>query len=187
MDTRARILDAAKHLFQQRGYHGVGTAEILAIAKAPKGSMYHHFPEGKEQIAIEVVRTIQDAVLDQLRRLHAQRLSTAEITRSLARNMAQWLKATKWREGTLLNSVAAGSIPDLPKLHAAIRSALHLWQTEIAKLLRHDGWPPATAERLAHTTLATLEGAMLCARIAQSERILTQAAETIAAVLERPS
>jgi TetR/AcrR family transcriptional repressor of lmrAB and yxaGH operons len=48
---RERILRAALSHFQRHGYHGAGLAEILEEARAPKGSLYHHFPGGKAQLA----------------------------------------------------------------------------------------------------------------------------------------
>jgi TetR/AcrR family transcriptional regulator, lmrAB and yxaGH operons repressor len=50
--TRDRLVAASAELFRQRGYHGVGLTEILKAAKAPKGSMYHHFPNGKPDLAL---------------------------------------------------------------------------------------------------------------------------------------
>ena len=47
-DARSRLIRVASALFRQRGYDGVGLTEILEASGAPKGSFYHHFPEGKE-------------------------------------------------------------------------------------------------------------------------------------------
>ncbi len=49
--TRDRLVTSAALLFRQKGYEGVGVAEILAAAGAPKGSLYHHFPNGKADLA----------------------------------------------------------------------------------------------------------------------------------------
>lgn len=49
--TRDRLVTAAATLFRQKGYHATGLAEILAAAGVPKGSLYHHFPEGKADLA----------------------------------------------------------------------------------------------------------------------------------------
>ncbi|QYK41870.1 MAG: TetR/AcrR family transcriptional regulator [Paracoccaceae bacterium] len=49
--TRERLTEAAALLFRRQGYHATGVAEILAVANAPKGSLYHHFPEGKSDLA----------------------------------------------------------------------------------------------------------------------------------------
>lgn len=55
-DSREKLVRAASKLFRQKGYSGVGLAEILAEAKLPKGSLYHHFPGGKKELADAATR-----------------------------------------------------------------------------------------------------------------------------------
>ena len=67
--TRDRLIQAATRLFRQRGYDGAGLSEILTEAGVPKGSLYHHFPEGKADLACaaadwtasEIIRVIDDS------------------------------------------------------------------------------------------------------------------------------
>ncbi len=67
--TRDRLIFAATRLFRQRGYDGTGLAEVLAEAGVPKGSLYHHFPDGKADLACaaadwtasEIIRVIDDS------------------------------------------------------------------------------------------------------------------------------
>ena len=178
--TRERILSAARHLFQQRGYYGVGTAEILAAAHAPKGSMYHHFPDGKEQIALAAVAAIREDLRRHLAALIAEDLTTADIVRRLARGMAAWLKSSQWREGTMLTSTVIGSVPELPQLHRAIRETFAEWHGSLVERLIADGHKRAKALTLAYTLIAGLEGAMILARVEQDERVLLKVAEELA-------
>lgn len=53
--TRERVLAATLTLMRRSGYSGIGINEILAEGGAPKGSLYHFFPEGKRQIASEAL------------------------------------------------------------------------------------------------------------------------------------
>ena len=55
--TRERILYASAERFRRQGYSGTGLKEIVMAADAPFGSLYHHFPGGKHQLAEEVLRT----------------------------------------------------------------------------------------------------------------------------------
>ena len=50
---RSNILNAAVTLFRRRGYAATGLADILQLSGAPKGSLYHYFPQGKEQLGEE--------------------------------------------------------------------------------------------------------------------------------------
>ena len=181
--TRDRIVLAATRLFQQRGYHAVTTAEILDEARAPKGSMYHHFPLGKEQIAIAAVARIRGDVMSLLRTLQAGGSSLADTIREMTDGMARWVRASAWREGTMLASAAIGAVPDLPKLHAAIRDAVGQWRDHLAGRLVADGWSKPGARTMSQTILAGIEGAMILARIEQDERIITRVAATLARLI----
>ena len=54
-DTRQRMLDTAAELFHTQGYHATGLNQLISVGGAPKGSLYFHFPGGKEQLAAEAL------------------------------------------------------------------------------------------------------------------------------------
>src|SRR3981081_3353527 len=56
LPTKERILYASAELFRRRGYAGTGLKQISQASDAPFGSLYHHFPGGKEQLGDEVIR-----------------------------------------------------------------------------------------------------------------------------------
>src|SRR5260370_41816387 len=49
-DSKEKTVIAAATLFRQRGYHGTALHDILNAAGSPRGSLYFHFPKGKEEI-----------------------------------------------------------------------------------------------------------------------------------------
>jgi len=53
--SREKILEAATELFHLKGYHATGLSQIIQESGAPKGSLYYHFPNGKEQLAAEAI------------------------------------------------------------------------------------------------------------------------------------
>jgi AcrR family transcriptional regulator len=55
-DSRERMVRSAAYLFRERGYSGTGFRDVIAHSGAPRGSIYHHFPGGKVQLAQEAVR-----------------------------------------------------------------------------------------------------------------------------------
>ena len=59
-DTSARMIEATARMLQHRGYHGTALSDILEASGAPRGSLYFHFPGGKDQLAIEATRAAVD-------------------------------------------------------------------------------------------------------------------------------
>src|SRR5260221_11455918 len=49
-DVRARMIEGAIRLLAQHGLQATSFAEVLGLTGAPRGSIYHHFPEGKDQL-----------------------------------------------------------------------------------------------------------------------------------------
>src|SRR3954454_21137178 len=56
LETRPRIVQAAAQLFSRRGYSGVGLKEVARLSGSPIGSMYHFFPDGKDELVAEALR-----------------------------------------------------------------------------------------------------------------------------------
>src|SRR5690242_20447853 len=54
-DSRERMVRAAVELFRERGYAATSFGDVLARSGAPRGSIYHHFPGGKEELAAEAL------------------------------------------------------------------------------------------------------------------------------------
>ena len=54
-DTRARMVAGAARLLAQRGLQETSFSEVLELTGAPRGSIYHHFPLGKDQLVASAV------------------------------------------------------------------------------------------------------------------------------------
>ena len=104
-DTRERLLTAAQRLFRNRGYHATGLNDILEAAQAPKGSLYHHFPGGKEAIGVCVVEKISSSLLNLLVKSRAR--STEAILRRAGAQMLVGMEKTNFELCTLFASFAA--------------------------------------------------------------------------------
>ena len=55
LETRARLLDATLDLVEAGGYSGAGLNQVIAASGAPRGSLYFHFPGGKDQLVGEAL------------------------------------------------------------------------------------------------------------------------------------
>jgi TetR/AcrR family transcriptional repressor of lmrAB and yxaGH operons len=54
--TRDRMLLSAVTLLRERGRNGVTLDAVLAHSGAPRGSIYHHFPGGRDQLVLEAAQ-----------------------------------------------------------------------------------------------------------------------------------
>lgn len=167
-DTRERMIRTTGRLLRQQGYHGTGLNQIVEEAKAPKGSMYFHFPGGKAELAAAAVDDFAariEALLDDLVRRHGSEGAAMAAYLDL---VADGFDQRGFAEGCTVATVAAEAAPGEPRLAEATAAALGGWTDALAAGLRREGHTPAAARRLATAALALMEGAIVMARGMQS-------------------
>src|SRR5262245_19469977 len=103
-DTRRRMIVTTSKLLQKQGFHGTGLNQILEEADAPKGSMYFHFPGGKNQLAAEAIGA-SGAFIERLLRSHEADSAVLTLDSYLA-GLGEWLQRTEFREGCPIATTA---------------------------------------------------------------------------------
>jgi AcrR family transcriptional regulator len=172
-DGRDRLLNGARRLLAEKGYAGMELRDVAERGKAPRGSIYHHFPGGKSQLAIEAAelegREIRAAIESSLAELGlAETLSTfGEMFRRRFEDQPERLGCPV--------AAAALARPEDPTLAAAATAAFQSWETPIAAALRDEGVAEAEAEAFAGLVVSTIEGALIRARAAGDQAPLDSA------------
>jgi TetR/AcrR family transcriptional regulator, lmrAB and yxaGH operons repressor len=151
-DTRSRILTAAQRLFRKRGYHATGLNDILELARAPKGSMYHHFPGGKEAIGVCVIEDITRGLLGLLAQSRAR--STEALVLQVGEKLATTMEKTDYEICALFSAFAAER-KSSPQLGTAVATA-------------YEGLVPRAAQDKALMVTALLEGGSLLSQAQQN-------------------
>jgi len=172
--TRERILRAGLHLFQAQGYHATGVAQILARSKAPKGSFYHHFPGGKEELAIVALEWLETEVTSFLDQIVAEGGGTADMMLGLTRHSAEGLRNPERLRGSLLAVLAQEAIPGAPAVHAALRRYAGSTHVRLAAARVREGATETAAQAFADQGLALLQGGSVLARISGGASRLEQ-------------
>ncbi|MEH6497917.1 MAG: helix-turn-helix domain-containing protein [Pseudoalteromonas distincta] len=181
---RSNILNAAVTLFRRKGYAATGLNDILQQSHAPKGSLYHYFPQGKEQLGEEAAQLAGAVVSQTLRTLGEEHGSAAEVMRAYGRLMAGWLEASAFEDGCPLATTLLETTPQSARMAAAGQQAFNQWTAEIRHLLERQGADAETARRLAQLAIATIEGALIQARVESSSRPILESTEEIAFLME---
>ena len=74
MDTKSLLIDTATTLFQQKGYKSVGLNEILKACNVTKGALYHHFPNGKEELLITCLHGLNEVITTDIEAIFSRHL-----------------------------------------------------------------------------------------------------------------
>ena len=164
-DTRDRLLTAAQRLFRKRGYHATGLSDILEAALAPKGSLYHHFPGGKEAIGVCVVEKISSSLLTLLAQSRAR--STEAVVLKTGAQMLAGMEKTNYELCTLFAAFSAERKTS-PQLGQAVTRAYGELTAAIEALLLRDGLTARAAKDKALLVTALMEGGLLLSQ-AQSD------------------
>ena len=165
-DTRERVIRTAATLFRAQGYHATGLNQVLAEGRLPKGSLYFHFPGGKEQLAVEAVQRAGEDVSARMAGVLASTPDPASAIDGVLAVLGDHLVASDYREGCPVATVALDAAAQSDAIRAACAGVYDSWEGLVAEHLRAAG--VADAESLATLLVAAVEGALLLARTRRS-------------------
>jgi AcrR family transcriptional regulator len=161
-DSRANMVRSAASLIGSRGVSGTSLADVVADSGAPRGSIYHHFPEGKKQLAEEAIRWTSERVLA-YQRAGAGESASAVLTRFIGmwRNV---VLSSGGASGCVVAGVAIDTLADDAGLIDVVRTTFRSWVALLSEQLGATGVPAERAGPIALATLAAMEGALILCR-----------------------
>jgi TetR/AcrR family transcriptional repressor of lmrAB and yxaGH operons len=184
-DTRQRMLDSAAELFHSQGYHATGLTQLTSAVGAPKGSLYFHFPGGKEQLAAEAVRLSGERLCDVLRTLATTAPDPATAVDRVVDALAASLTDSDFERGCPLATIALDAATESEAIRSACDDGYGSWQDALADYFTQHGLPAARAASLATVVLASIEGALLFAKIRRDVTPLRDIAAHLRTTVER--
>lgn len=155
-------------LMSRRGYAAVGLNEIVEKSGAPKGSLYHHFPGGKEQLAAEAVAWSAGLFARTLEQEIGRAGTIARAIGNVAETVAGWMERSGFKDGSPLTIVAVETGAFIEPLRLACCTGYEAWTDLVAQGLQREGRAPREAADLALWTVASLEGAIILSRTQKS-------------------
>jgi TetR/AcrR family transcriptional repressor of lmrAB and yxaGH operons len=178
---RDKIVRAAALLFRRNGYAATGMNDIVALSGAPKGSVYHYFPEGKEQIAIETIHYAASLVATTLTQLSQEYATPSDMVRAYGKLLSGWLVKSEFQDGcpitTTLLELSASSEP----VAEAGRSAFASWKEIYRKKLIAAGVAGQRAASLATMAVTSFQGALILTKVERSSQPIVDVVAEITA------
>ena len=178
-DSKGKTLTAAVKLFRQQGYHGTALQDILAAGGAPRGSLYFHFPKGKEEIGAGALALAGEAVRQAIVQAAEKSDSAESFLVRIVRAMASDLERSGYKEGCPIATTALETAAQSEVLGAATRTAFQKWELEIKRGLFRFGLTSGDADLVATMVLSQIEGALLLARTYRSLAPIQRAEEAV--------
>jgi TetR/AcrR family transcriptional regulator, lmrAB and yxaGH operons repressor len=176
-DTRGRMVAGAARLLAQRGLQETSFSEVLELTGAPRGSIYHHFPEGKQQLVADAVDLAGTNAMQAIERSAGQ--SAEQVTTHFLHLWREVLVRSNYTVGCSVLAVTIATDSSELLEHAA--TVFRTWRARLGELLHDGGLSQADAARFAALLIASTEGAVVLSRAEQSMEPFELVAEQLGA------
>ena len=180
-DSKERMIAAARRLFREHGYFGTALSEVVTESSAPRGSLYFHFPGGKEELATEVALVHTADSIAHINRCAGATGTAAELIAAFIGRSRDELVASDYREGCAVAPIVIESAGDSAALTDTTRRGFQdVIATLTARLVEKD-IPDDRAGRLATNAVTAMEGALIVSRVLRSPEPFDAAIAELAA------
>ncbi|ALX66161.1 TetR/AcrR family transcriptional regulator [Microbacterium sp. XT11] len=181
--TKARLAESMLELIQTSGYSGTGLNAVIDHAGAPKGSVYFHFPDGKEGLGVAAVELAARQFEALITEVAASAGGAGEAVRAAIAALASIVSGSDYRLGCPVSIVTLEMGAESERLRQACASAFESWIAPTTALLQADGVGPDEARSLATVVVSTIEGAVIVSRALRSTHPLDAAADVVSTLV----
>lgn len=182
-DTREHMIETTAGLVHRQGFHGTSLNEILAESGAPRGSLYYHFPGGKEELVLEATRQGVASVTQLLKEVLTGSPGPADGVRAFVGAAAHMLRDSGFVFGCPVAPIVLDT-PESSALAEVCQEALEEWGRVLVEGLSSGGIERGRAESLATMIVCGLEGGLILARARRDIAPLDAVAEELASMVQ---
>jgi AcrR family transcriptional regulator len=186
------MVRSAMALICVRGVNGTGLRDVVQHADAPRGSLQHYFPRGKEQLVREALALAGRTASRTVRRLQddGTPVAPSDVLAAMVDAWRGWLTETDYALGCPVVATVADAVAVTPGLRAAAAETFDVWQGSVADVLTYAGIPEDRTPSLAALLLSALEGAIVLSRARRSleplDTVLTELGPLLDAAVSSP-
>ncbi|MBN3762191.1 TetR/AcrR family transcriptional regulator [Burkholderia sp. Ac-20365] len=155
--SKDEIVDRLFAVFQEHGFDGASLSDVSRATGLGKSSLYHHFPDGKLQMAQAVLERATAVIDSEIAEVAKSSLSLKARIRKIVALLNQMYSGG--RRLCVLGRIASSSVR--ADAMDGLRSAFELWISAIASLAEESGMPSRRAATFAEDWVARLQGALI--------------------------
>ena len=177
--NRERIVATASRLFREKGYDGIGVADLMKCAGLTHGGFYGHFAS-KEDLLAEACGQAMSGAVERWRGV------LARAPRHPLGALARYYLTPEHRDNPGAGCAVASLGPDVARVGEAVRQAMDAGlQQQLALLAEALQGTPAQKRRQAIVAYASMVGGLLLARTVADAQLSDEILAAVTAALER--
>ncbi|MEU0448568.1 TetR/AcrR family transcriptional regulator [Streptomyces tendae] len=183
---RERMVFSAAQLIRRDGVEATGMRDVAAHAGAPRGSLQHYFPGGKEQLVGEALQWAGRYAADRVARFlrGMDRPTPSGLFTAMVRQWTDEYEVSGFAAGCPVAAATVDCAESSETTRKAAADAFAAWTRPVAEALVGMGVTEARSEPLATVMISSLEGAILIARAERDVRALTTVARELGPLLD---
>jgi TetR/AcrR family transcriptional repressor of lmrAB and yxaGH operons len=184
-ETKERLLRAMGRLLRVQGYHATGISQILAESGVPKGSLYHHYPDGKAELAAAAVELSNGRIMTYLNELVAAVEHPIKTIEVFCHYYMQQLNESGFMKGCPIATVTLETAAMIDPIQTSCKQAFEEMTELFSALLESHGVDTETAQELGVVAICSIEGALILCRANRNTRPLEMVRDNIIRQLEQ--
>jgi len=186
-DVRDRIVATTSVLLTRQGYHATGLNQIVRESGTPRGSLYHYFPHGKEELAAEAIRhrgkQMRAHIASELARFDDPVEALVQLFRTMVANLVR----REFTTGAPIAAVSMEASSTSETLRLACEEVYREVREPIAEALMRSGMDHDAARQRAIAVVAALEGGLVLSYTSLDPLPLEAVGEMLEVMLTRPA
>lgn len=181
--TRMFIVEQAANLFNQKGYAGTSMDDILQATGLSKGGVYGNF-KSKEEIALAAFEHSVETVAEEIKQRTKAHPHVLDKLRAVVHFYQERIFDPPIEGGCPIQNTAVEADDSNPVLRERVKAALCDWEQSIAYVLqrgvdRGEVKQDTDVQAFSVRFIATLEGAILLARLYREIRYFNTMSEQL--------
>jgi TetR/AcrR family transcriptional repressor of lmrAB and yxaGH operons len=178
------MVQAAFDLFRKRGYHATAFSDVVQQSGAPRGSIYFHFPGGKQELAREAIALAGDEIEEMVEAAAERADDPGSLVRALGDIVAKRLEDSGYQSGCSIATMVLELAPQDEELSAEFDAVFARWRAALVDRFEQMGVAPERAPVLAELVMSAIEGALVLSRAARSPEPFRSTVDALSAIVD---
>ncbi|EKR63302.1 transcriptional regulator, TetR family [Leptospira weilii str. 2006001853] len=164
LSSRERLIQTTAQLLQEKGYHGTGLKDILKLSGTPSGSLYHHFPDGKEELTAAAIQSAGERLEKQIEATIENHPDLHRALQEFTNHLSQELIDSGFQKGCPIATVVLEIAAENDRIQKVCSSIYLKWQNLLSSSLQRSEMKEDQVKSVSILLLAVIEGALILCR-----------------------